>query len=247
MPRDLENLRAWKKRDYARRKALGTYRPSPITSDPAWQERRRIQMRERYAGSAEVRQRQAETVAAWKHANPDRRWVHLIWWRYRLRPDDYRAILEAQGSLCAVCRQPFPSTSPATIDHDHLCDHDDRGTASCRRCVRGILCTSCNLRLGSVEDIPWLREALRYLGSGDGHVAQLLAGESFLTTYAQGGAGMCGNCNGSGALYDASSCPHCDGTGQVHVHMPAASDQGDYLGGKDDSFNQPGSGYGLGE
>lgn len=68
-----------------------------------------------------------------------------------------------------------------------------------------------------------------------------------VTTYSQGGAGSCGNCDGTGSLYDGTGCPHCGGTGDVQVHMPSQSDGGDYLGGKDDSFNQPGSGYGLGE
>jgi hypothetical protein len=75
---------------------------------------------------------------------------------------------------CAVCgrdiltKVPAFSTgrpqAPLVVDHDHSCC---AGAKSCGRCVRGLLCGTCNSAAGLLRDDP--RIALRmseYLGSG---------------------------------------------------------------------------------
>ena len=73
--------------------------------------------------------------------------AHSIYKFYRLRWADYLAWLE---NGCAICRCDLHDRTP-DIDHDHACEHPDKGLASCRACVRGLLCRSCNLRVGAFE------------------------------------------------------------------------------------------------
>ncbi len=69
--------------------------------------------------------------------------------RYGITAADADAMLEAQGGLCALCRE-----RPAEhVDHDHL-----TGT------IRGMLCSCCNQGLGNFRDrADVLRAAIAYL------------------------------------------------------------------------------------
>lgn len=79
--------------------------------------------------------------------------------RYRLSPEDYEAMVAGQGGVCAVCRCAPPGERLA-VDHDHACCP---GARSCGRCVRGILCRWCNLRLNVLENMEWRAQAEDYL------------------------------------------------------------------------------------
>lgn len=59
-------------------------------------------------------------------------------------------ILESQGGVCACCGTDKPGSKGWCIDHDHACCPESG--RSCGSCIRGILCSRCNLVLGSVED-----------------------------------------------------------------------------------------------
>ena len=74
--------------------------------------------------------------------------------RHGLSVEQYRAILQRQGSRCAVCREPLGDTRrDRHIDHDHVTG-----------AVRGILCPSCNLMIGHARDDPTvLAAAIAYL------------------------------------------------------------------------------------
>lgn len=76
--------------------------------------------------------------------------------RYGISSEEYEAILDAQGGVCAVCRQPNSQFDQRVgrerklhVDHDH-----ETGA------VRGLLCSRCNNALGSAGDDP---ERLRAL------------------------------------------------------------------------------------
>lgn len=69
---------------------------------------------------------------------------------YNLDPADYQRMMEDQGGICAICKEPM--TEPH-VDHDH-----ETG------CIRGLLCSTCNVGLGSFKDnLDWLEEAAEYL------------------------------------------------------------------------------------
>ena len=86
------------------------------------------------------------------------------WYLYKLNDEQYKRMLADQNNSCKTCRIEFDSTSKGTtlnIDHDHECCE---GKRSCGKCVRGILCGSCNVTLGKVNDnIQTLQNMINYL------------------------------------------------------------------------------------
>ena len=80
-----------------------------------------------------------------------------------LDPAQRQAILEAQGSRCAICgtRQTGKPGGRLAVDHDHAhCP----GPSGCAECVRGLLCVRCNNLLRSArDDRAILRKAISYL------------------------------------------------------------------------------------
>jgi hypothetical protein len=107
-------------------------------------------------------------VRAWQQANRDRYLVRQREYK-RARPaqeragylrrtfgissDEYDAMLESQGGVCAICGRPPRKGSSLHVDHDH-----ETG------CVRGLLCFRCNGGLGQFAESPErLVEAAEYL------------------------------------------------------------------------------------
>lgn len=87
---------------------------------------------------------------------------------FRLTPEDYRAILEQQGGMCAICGVPEPQPFGFGVDHDHTCCFEKNASGSykrtCGRCVRGLLCQPCNAGLGLWrDDKARLYAAIAYL------------------------------------------------------------------------------------
>jgi len=84
---------------------------------------------------------------------------------YRLDYADYLAMLE-KG--CGLCGRDLHDRTP-DVDHDHSCDHAGKGKAACRACVRGLLCRSCNLRVGKFEaGLNLDADVAAYLGAYSG-------------------------------------------------------------------------------
>jgi hypothetical protein len=83
--------------------------------------------------------------------------------RYGVSPEWYVAKLSEQKGKCAVCDTNDPGRGGRFyIDHDHHCC-SQRKKRCCGKCVRGLLCSSCNLRLAALEMAEWLPQAEAYL------------------------------------------------------------------------------------
>ena len=115
-------------------------------------------------------ERKRERSRAWHKANPT---YGRDWYRRKRREDplferrttlrkygltleQYDAMLKEQGGVCAICRRPETKSRhgkvfPLSVDHDRSCCP---GLGSCGKCVRGLLCSDCNLALGKLQDDP---------------------------------------------------------------------------------------------
>lgn len=86
---------------------------------------------------------------------------------YGITREQYDEMHRQQGGVCACCGQPERTLNrrgevrALAVDHDHSCCP---GKRSCGRCVRGLLCHSCNIGLGVLGDSPeMLMKAVAYL------------------------------------------------------------------------------------
>jgi Recombination endonuclease VII len=71
--------------------------------------------------------------------------------------EDYNKLLEKQDHKCAICGKPETSHNQhglkkLAVDHDHVTGK-----------FRGLLCQSCNVKLGVLEDIEFVHAAQQYL------------------------------------------------------------------------------------
>lgn len=81
--------------------------------------------------------------------------------RYGLSVSEYQALLTIQGGRCAICCNVEKVGRVLSVDHDHSCCP---GTKTCGKCIRGLLCQSCNNGLGYLADsILRLDSAIQYL------------------------------------------------------------------------------------
>ena len=78
---------------------------------------------------------------------------YVLQYKYGITPAEFDAMLKKQDNKCAICKNPFISSRGTHVDHDHTYGY-----------VRGILCTTCNVGLGSFKDsIELLKQAAIYL------------------------------------------------------------------------------------
>ena len=86
--------------------------------------------------------------------------------RFNLTEVGYNGMLEAQGGVCAICKQEETTEVgirpiSLSVDHDHSCCPGDK---SCGKCVRALLCKRCNKAIGMFEDdAELLKSAIQYL------------------------------------------------------------------------------------
>lgn len=76
---------------------------------------------------------------------------------------EYNEILELQGGVCFICKNP-PSGNALAVDHKHVLKDKQQNPRDTRTRVRGLLCWHCNAALGKFKDDPIrLRRAAEYL------------------------------------------------------------------------------------
>lgn len=69
--------------------------------------------------------------------------------KYGITREQYLAIKESQGGKCAICKVATGASKALAVDHDHTCCPSG---GSCGKCVRGLLCATCNQMLGFARD-----------------------------------------------------------------------------------------------
>lgn len=86
----------------------------------------------------------------------------LRWTKHGIDKEFFDKMLEDQNYRCAICEEQFEDGSQ-NVDHDHThCS----GSYGCIKCVRAILCNSCNWGIGQFRDnIANIRKAADYLES----------------------------------------------------------------------------------
>lgn len=85
--------------------------------------------------------------------------------RFGITREQFDALFESQGNVCATCGTDNPGTSYWAVDHDHACCPGSDKT--CGKCIRGILCRTCNHALGNVKDNhQTLARMIDYLAEG---------------------------------------------------------------------------------
>lgn len=73
--------------------------------------------------------------------------------KYGITIEQYEAMLESQGGVCAVCSKPDPGGQRLGVDHCHATGQ-----------LRALLCTLCNRGIGHFLDDPSrLEQAAAYL------------------------------------------------------------------------------------
>lgn len=92
-------------------------------------------------------ERRRQSVSAWQKEHPE--WVRdRNLKRFNITGAEADALLAEQGGGCAICGEP-PSRRALDIDHDHSCCD---GNFSCGKCIRGLLCSDCNMGIGKLGD-----------------------------------------------------------------------------------------------
>lgn len=91
-----------------------------------------------------------------------RRCSHLS--QFNILPQTYDDMLAAQGGVCRGCDRPPADGQPLHVDHDHACC--PQAGRSCGKCIRGLLCRSCNTALGLLSDNPAVLRQLADYVSG---------------------------------------------------------------------------------
>jgi hypothetical protein len=82
--------------------------------------------------------------------------------KYGLTLERYKELFTGFCDICGIILDGSSKINTPHIDHDHLCC---KGSKSCGKCVRGILCHSCNQMLGySYDNSTILNHASQYLG-----------------------------------------------------------------------------------
>lgn len=90
-----------------------------------------------------------------RQANPDRHAGYARKRAYGLAPGQFERLLETQQGRCAICKTAEPGGKGFHVDHCH-----STGV------IRGILCTRCNVGIGSLRHDPEiLAAAIYYLRS----------------------------------------------------------------------------------
>ena len=80
--------------------------------------------------------------------------------KFKMTVEEYENVLLSQNSVCAICGgSDLPKR--LAVDHDRSCCPSEK---TCGKCIRGLLCSACNISLGGFKDEEsLLLSAIEYL------------------------------------------------------------------------------------
>ena len=113
------------------------------------------------AGEVHCKTCRAATSKKWVSNNPEKRRAIKLKSQYNTTPEAVQAKLSKQNNACDICMLPFSANNLPGMDHDHACCS---GKNSCGKCLRSLLCSSCNFAIGALnDDVALLEAAIQYL------------------------------------------------------------------------------------
>lgn len=93
-----------------------------------------------------------DCTRAQRRAYGGRSFALMLERNYSITIDQYEDLLASQGGACGSCHRPPSPGARLHVDHDHSCC--PAGARSCGKCIRGLLCRTCNTGLGMFYDDP---------------------------------------------------------------------------------------------
>lgn len=95
------------------------------------------------------KERSDQLIRDWREKNPLYRRASGLKEKYKMTLEDYQEMVDFQKGLCAICQLPPVDGKILVIDHDHSCCPSD---VTCGKCIRGLVCNSCNSGMGFFKD-----------------------------------------------------------------------------------------------
>jgi hypothetical protein len=115
----------------------------------------------RVEGELKCRVCRAAACRNWGKNNPEKLRALNLKFKFKITPEVIDEKLTKQNNRCALCDSLFCSENLPCVDHSHKCCSGDR---SCGKCVRGLLCSTCNSGLGHLhDDVTLLEKGIQYL------------------------------------------------------------------------------------
>jgi hypothetical protein len=116
----------------------------------------------RYFESPRARQNRLEWQQTYRKQNRDQVRNAALLYRYGITLTQFQTILKTQNGKCKTCGTSNPGKKGWNTDHDHNCC-----LTGCVKCIRGLLCASCNMYLGRFEkNLHRLFSDVEYLSVG---------------------------------------------------------------------------------
>jgi len=116
-----------------------------------WQQRKYYCRDCRRSKAKNVYWKDPEAKLAYRRGHINR--VTMLKHRYNLSLEYWNALLEKQNGVCGICKETPNLPEDLKVDHDH-----ETGK------IRGLLCNSCNIGLGSFKDnTDSLKNAVSYI------------------------------------------------------------------------------------
>ena len=98
-----------------------------------------------------------------KPTSPEQGRKYAMKYRFGITQEQYDRMFVEQNGICAICENVSDNGQLLCIDHDHSCCP---GRKTCGECIRGLLCTRCNMAIGQLrENVTYLENAIKYIQS----------------------------------------------------------------------------------